>query len=77
MFTNFPPNPMPRPLPIFCPFLPALDEWKLEAAMTEAGFPAKVSRYDRTTVKVTPAGETVPDAVKAFAAGWVAGSLSY
>jgi hypothetical protein len=67
---------MPKPLNIFHSLPPACDEWKLEAALIEAGYPVRVVRDCRNGVKISPAQPVPAAEVRAFVAGWVAGALA-
>lgn len=67
---------MPKPLNLFLPLPPACDEWKLEAALREAGYPVRVVRDCRKGVKITPAEPVPAPEVRAFVLGWTAGALA-
>lgn len=67
---------MPKPLNIFHFLPPACDEWKLEAALREAGYPVKVIRDCRRGVKISPVEPVPVPEVRAFVAGWTAGAMA-
>ena len=67
---------MPRALPLFHYLPPACDEWKLEAALREAGYPVTVKRDCRRGVKVTASEPFPVPEVRAFIAGWTAGAMA-
>lgn len=72
-----------KALPLFLPFLPALDEWKLADALRDAGTPAKVMRChssrqkpEACRVRVDPLETGQEIQIRAFVAGWIAGALA-
>jgi len=68
---------MPRALPKFLPLPPACDEWKLEAALREAGYPVTVKRTSRTSCKVSASSAYDVETLVAYVKGWIAGANSH
>lgn len=67
-----------KPLPIFYPLPPGVDESKLESALKESSMPCKVIRDGRSSVKICPTNETVlPDSVRKFVDGFAAGYMAF